>query len=311
MSTSRSMSPSETFILGAPDPEMEAIERLLREAGMHVIYALGPDGARVHPADAYRVAALSEPVGAGSIVYQVECDGPAIPPDAIRIDHHRPGDPGYGRPPAEFVPASSIGQVISRLGSLGWLPADWPVGDGQYYSAGGCLRLDPGGWVVDDEAGGAPRLIPQRYVYAAAADHCLAAAYRGECPGVEPDALMRWRVECRAKFQGRPIEAVLADVESARAALREAPVVELAEGVYARDMRGRHVPELPEASAREGVCFISDGLPGPDGRTKTVCQSGTPEQIDAFMRVWAPAHGLTDTYGDPARGFAGGYKEVT
>jgi hypothetical protein len=36
--------------------------------------------------------------------------------------------------------------------------------------------------------------IPQRYVLAAAADHCLAAAYRGECPGVDPDALMRWRV---------------------------------------------------------------------------------------------------------------------
>jgi len=25
------------------------------------------------------------------------------------------------------------------------------------------------------------------------------------------------------------------------------------------------------------------------------------------MRVWAPAQGLTDIYGDPARGFAGGY----
>jgi hypothetical protein len=37
--------------------------------------------------------------------------------------------------------------------------------------------------------------IPQRYVLAAAADHCLAAAYRGECHGVDPDALMRWRVE--------------------------------------------------------------------------------------------------------------------
>jgi hypothetical protein len=29
--------------------------------------------------------------------------------------------------------------------------------------------------------------IPRRYVLAAAADHCLTAAYRGECPGVDPD----------------------------------------------------------------------------------------------------------------------------
>jgi hypothetical protein len=72
-------------------------------------------------------------------------------------------------------------------------------------------------------------------------------------------------------------------------------------------MRGKHVPELPEASAREGLCFVADGLPGPDGRVKVVCQSGTPEQIRAFMQVWGPEHGLTGIYGDPMRGFAGGY----
>src|SRR5690606_4181877 len=36
---------------------------------------------------------------------------------------------------------------------------------------------------------------PDSPVFAAAADHCLAAAYRGECPGIDPNALMRWRVE--------------------------------------------------------------------------------------------------------------------
>ena len=32
----------------------------------------------------------------------------------------------------------------------------------------------------------------------------------------------------------------------------------------------------------------------------------TPEQISAFMS-WGPSNGLTDIYGDPQRGFAGGY----
>lgn len=62
---------------------------------------------------------------------------------------------------------------------------------------------------------------------------------------------------------------------------------------------------------------------GPDGRVKIVCQSGSPEQIRAFMEPWAPAQGLqvtmparrlrilrpaaVDRYGDPAHGFAGGH----
>src|SRR5690606_24161844 len=118
----------------------------------------------------------------------------------------------------------------------------------------------------------------------AAADHCLAAAYRGECPGVDPEELMQWRAESRARFQRRPVEAVLADVERARAALREAPVVSLAEGIHARDLRGQQIAELPEAAAREGLCFIA--ALDERGRLKVVCQSGTPQQIGAFVRVW-------------------------
>lgn len=49
----------------------------------------------------------------------------------------------------------------------------------------------------------------------AAADHCLAAAYRGECPGVDPDHLMAWRVKTRAAFQGRTVAELEADIECA------------------------------------------------------------------------------------------------
>src|SRR5690606_32336092 len=92
-----------------------------------------------------------------------------------------------------------------------------------------------------------------------------------------------------------------------RTVLRSEPELELTPGVRAKDMRGVKVYELPEASVRENLCFVADGLPGPDGRVKVVCQSGAPEQIRAFMEHWAPAQGLTDIYGDPRRGFAGGY----
>lgn len=308
------------WVLGAPDPEMKVIESILRARGERVEYAtVWRDGVRrrVTPAEAY---APDVEIGEGlrglrATAYMVECapavlvgssvDGIDWAGAAITIDHHRPGDPGYGRPPKEFFEASSIGQVLAVLGFAS-------------------CREDA------------------RVVLAAAADHCLAAAYRGECPGVDPDALMRWRVEQRAANQGRSVEEVLADVERAREALMDAPVVRLSPepwepacGVHGRtgacwqsggpdpsartdacyaagdpllvvDMRGQYIPELPEAAAREGVCFIAS-LTERDGRIKVVCQSGTPEQIEAFMRVWAPAQGLVDVYGDYARGFAGGH----
>src|SRR5690606_2402004 len=105
-------------------------------------------------------------------------------------------------------------------------------------------------------------------IFAAAADHCLAAAYRGECPGVGPDALMRWRVKTRSAFQGRPAEELLADVEEAQDLLDDAPNECLAHGVYVADMRGYgHVPELPEAAMLEGVAYIAI-VTDRDGRRK-------------------------------------------
>jgi hypothetical protein len=214
-----------------------------------------------------------------------------------------------------------LGEIFAwPSGRPGEYPTDLSSGDfalGEY--ATGRVSLDHRGreypaygeeWLVGSPSG--PLSIPKELVLAAAADHCLAAAYRGECPGVDPDELMAWRAASRARFQRRAVEDVLADVERARQALRHAPLLELAPGVTARDMRGQTVPELPEAAAREGVCFIGEQRL-PDGRVKIVHQCGAPYQIRAFMEQWAPAQGLTDIYGDPARGFAGGFlakKEV-
>jgi len=325
------------WVLGTSDPEMEAIESLLRECGQSVTYAT-IDGRRVTPAEAYKASVPyyseridahgipcdisgDEPVTtrrvaydgreplrwAGATIVRVECSwagasGPVC-------DHHNPGDPGYGRPPAEYWDASSIGQVVAMLAARLALPSSWEEYPGQMESEG-IVRY----WV------------PASLKIVAAADHCLAAAYRGECPDVDSQQLMVWRVMTRAKFQNRRPEDVLADVHKAMEALRAAPEVVLDSGgptgagpehgydgpdrypdVTARDMRGVHVQELPEAAARLGVCFISEAPAGRDGRVKVVCQSGTPEQIDAFMRVFGPSIGLVDIYGDPARGFAGGY----
>src|SRR5690606_11255740 len=122
------------WILGAPDPEMGAIEALLRECGERVAYAMS-GGRRVTPATAYRATEVQcaddcAPSGTTSEWYLVECDVPT-PAGAQRviIDHHRPGDPGFGRPPAEFMSASSIGQVLAILRRHG--PAAY---DGVWYT---------------------------------------------------------------------------------------------------------------------------------------------------------------------------------
>ena len=60
------------------------------------------------------------------------------------------------------------------------------------------------------------------------------------------------------------------------------------------------------SSVREGIGYVSGPLSGPDGRRKYTC-SGDSEQVRAFIDAWAPAQGLVGVYGDPARGFAGGY----
>ncbi len=262
------------FILGAPDPEMAAIERHVRAAGYPVVYATVQfsglqhisEGGRVRPDSAYRAARID--IGGRDdidLAVLVECepidvvDGDGNSIHQMMVDHHRPGDVGYGRPPAEYLEASSLGQVLALLG------------------------IEP-----NDE----DRLI-------AAADHCLAAAYRGECPGVDPDRLMAWRAESRAAFQGRPVEQVLADVDRARSELRAAPRREIA-GVPVAVFEAT-IAELPEAAAREGIPFLANLVER--GQRKTVLQAAPAEVVAAWMDEQRNA-GLLP-YGDPARGFAG------
>lgn len=302
-------------VIGASDPEMEAVVSILDYCGIDITAAIY-DGKRVRSDTAYKAYPISVGYSIYKEVWLIEC-GVEVRGcnNVITIDHHREGDAGYGKPPEEFLSASSVGQVILALAYRGLLkfPGQRMMTEEPEF-VGFSLNSD-NKWVVwyngyDNEKSYGVLVVPEDYVMAAAADHCLAAAYKGMCPGVHPDDLMRWRVESRSSFQRRSAEELLADIEAAREVLRSAPELVLDSrecDIVAKDLRGIKVSELPEASAREGMCFVSDGLKGSDGRTKVVCQSGSHDQIYAFMEIWAPANGLVDVYGDPARGFAGGY----
>lgn len=299
------MSESRIWILGAADPEMEKIKEILDEFDEDIGFAAVYDDKikktrRTLPHEAYKATAVIDEDGNDVLVskntkiYFVECRVKDLLDREYEIvDHHNPGDVGYGKPSEEFLGASSIGQVIKILAKLHY---DEPIG----------YELKDGQWVLRTKNLTLP--LPKNVVLAAASDHCLGAAYKNKCPGVHPDQLMKWRIAERAKFQKRNPEDILKDVYSTMEALKAADEIELDDGVFVKDMRREPpYPELPEAATRLGIGYISGPLTE-KGRKK-ITVSGDRRQVEAFMKVWAPKNGLVDIYGDPARGFAGGYIE--
>jgi hypothetical protein len=148
--------------------------------------------------------------------------------------------------------------------------------------------------------------VSQEVLFVAAADHCLAAAYRGGCPGVDPDEFMRWRAETRARHQGRPVQAVLEDIARARKALAHAPRI-LIGGVPVVDLRGQEVPELPEAAARDGTPFLATPGPGPGPAGRWSSSAHRRRHFRPGPSGPPGTASPTCTAATPKRAFAGGY----
>ena len=260
---------SLTIVFGAMDPEAERAMDVAKKSGARIVKVVNRFGNSVKPHEAYNKHKTYPSVLPGDRVVLFECD-----PDlthgvkvVARCDHHRPGDPGYGRPPEEYWEASSLGQLCAILG------------------------VEP-----DDEM----RIV-------AAADHCLAAAYAGRCPGVDPRDLLEWRVSCRAEFQGRPKAEVLSDITAACSAIRSAR----RDSLGVADLRARPVRELPEASARMGVPVLYRLPAGPNAPDGASAKEGILGDLDGaavrtYMERWRQdEHTVGNPWGDPTRGFAG------
>lgn len=263
------------WIFGAQDVEMAFIREMVVPGWAWRTFATDAAGLRVSSSNHYKAHMTQQlrELPQRVSVALVECDFANVPDGwaggrhIFRFDHHRPGDAGYGKPPSTYWESSTIGQV-------------WRFLNGE-------------------------QPPPDLLKYVAAADHCLGAAYRGECPGIDPQEMENFRITSRSTNQRRPKEELLQDLERAKQALRRAPLMELPGGQVLRDMRGPVVPELPEAAMRVHEGYCSGPLMSPDGRTKWTV-SGDKLQVEAWLR-WAEQQGLVDLYGDPQRGFGGGY----
>lgn len=246
------------FVLGAPDHEMQEIERVCKEMGLAYGYAT-QHGSIVHTHQAYQATGVTRLVPPDVDIVLVECHVLGLRAKVV-IDHHQPGDPGYGKSPEQFFEGSSLGQFLSLLG------------------------LEP----------------TQRQRVIAAADHCLTAAYQGRCPGVTPEELQAFREESRSRARGLSRDALVQQIEDAMAALRVAPRIRLAD----TDVAWLEEPpaEVSEASARMAMPYIYLREQD-DGRVKAGIRSAPA----VVVQEWLERCGLNSTYGDPQRGFAGGY----
>lgn len=135
----------------------------------------------------------------------------------------------------------------------------------------------------------------------AAADHCLTAAYQGLCPGVSPQELQDWREKTRAAARGIAPEQLRLQIAQALECLQATPTVML-QGVPVAWFDGEPPREISEASARAALPYAYVKLQE-DGRYKSGIRSAPPEAV----QYWIEKCGLKNMYGDPQRGFAGGY----
>lgn len=248
------------FVLGASDPEMSEIERVVREAGHAVRFAMTRQS-RVRAETAYVANEIDKPLPAQAKRVFVECAVRGLRPDVV-VDHHRPGDPGYEAGPQDYLSGSSLGQVLSLLG------------------------LQP--------------TKQQRLI--AAADHCPTQAYLGRCPGVCPKELRDWRTASRAERRGITPEEMERAIEKSKEFL-----LNKAERVSFKGQTFPWVPdrsdvEVSEASARFGIPFMY-AEPPRAGKVKMGIVGAEPSVIEA----WMDECGLMQVYGNPHRGYAGGY----
>ncbi len=261
-------SASLCFILGAKDLEMDTIESVLKSSGALFGYAgvvRGDNGQTVRVGPNNAYRAETI-IGVDAIAHHRLV---FVECDFERCDHHRVIDAGYGKSPEEFLEASSIGQVIRML-----------VRNGIEVPVTGRIRA------------------------VAAADHCLPAAYQGECPGVSPEQVLEVRLPELCLRHGMPEADVRAGIDAARALLASAPFVEIGAGNPVRDLRHYGVqPFVLEAATMAGAHFLGHV----DTRDpKKIMLSAFVETVQCFLNGWAQHSGISGLYGDPGRGFAGG-----
>jgi len=318
----------EVFILGAQDPEMGMIERdILIPLGLNFEYAM-QGGERVTPGNAYK----SENVSRGNEIL-IECGGPKL--EGMLIDHHNPGNPGFSLGPNKFMIASSIGQLLELV------IEGVEYSETKYYDLAKKLQMDttchgvagPKEIYLDStfkrwEYPGLTRtynpcgtngelrnvVVPEKFVLQAAADHCLAAAYARQCPGVEFDKLRELQIRNIANGTEKDFDTVRVEVERFKNSFKSRKPISFGRGKVFDftdiDLgEGYSLPylSLKEAGTISGSAYLVRHRFGENEPQAIMLSNATPKMVQFFLDVFAKEKGLVDTFANPQKSYAGGY----
>ncbi len=260
------------FVLGADDPEMRRIRDILDGQGLSYAEALSPNGGPVNGQTAYQARTTEIPLGHKAVF--VECQPQGVQ-EFVRIDHHRPGDPGYDLPASEALRASSLGQVLLYLG------------------------LKP---THEDEI-------------LAASDHNFAAAYRGEVPNVKPKEVLQFNIDEIAKSHSVDRSTVERLVQVYSEALNNStkldfvgqPVSDLRKEQLGDGYSLEYLSAQVAVVVKNSVALLTTNNGDPNSTKVVLTGHVSEESAQYFIDNWAPSQGLKFIYGVPKRGYAGGY----
>ncbi len=267
------------FILGASDPEMVAIEDVLKMYDMPYGYAMYGER-RARQSEEYIADRYSCPVHGTScrakvfVECQINKNHRPIKPK-IFIGHHRLGDPGFGWAPEHAWEASSLGQVFALLGA------------------------DPDKMTVIVEGRQwDPRVI-------AAADHCLSAACHGDVPGVTPHNVCEFRDWIMSHQMYINTHAYVSMVAGTMGIIQECDYYP---GTKIRDMRNwcrdhGYPKDIEEAVKRMGEPVLLDNLVEGYGWV-TILIGASEEQIQWFRDYFVPHNKLFFVHSNVRNGTA-------
>ena len=246
------------IVVGGDDDEMALIIRIATAVGIPVV--------RAHPSDVRGADQYASPVAPEAGDVWIECaPAPRAFGPYTRIDHHQPGDPGYGVTGFE---GSSLGQFLRLLLEAGAHPHTlgmWDLDDPTVYGfdpgwadCGGPYGYGFGMWIKEGEAYGVPGFhwfkVPPQWEATGLADHDPVGFAAGHYGRWDRTAAREFLI-ARAASGGRGFTA--ADVAEALRLIEAAPTVPGFPQVY--DLRT--VPELTPPVVRAG-----QPVPGTGGR---------------------------------------------
>lgn len=260
------------FLLGADDPEMQAMARVLTARCACFSYA-SVDGIRATPGNSYRVDTVNIPEKYQLIV--IECGFSTMPEATIVIDHHRPGDPGFALGPDRFWEASSIGQLHSLLGLEPDRASIVMAAFDHCFAA-----------TIRGECEG---VTPEEVIH-------LRVVEVSHQTGVISTTVWE-RVTAYRRMLVHSPELIIGD-QSVKDLRRE----HLGEGYSLEYLTAQLAAYMNGCAVLLRHCD-----PTRAAEKNTITGHATATTIKAFVESWAPSHGLTRIFGVPERGYAGGF----